>query len=144
MSASLLLFLKCGRNLNDNFTFDVDNDRLIFFESRVTRSDGVDDFLVERPDFVPFHLDDGAGRTLSDDELFQSLDSHAVTQHAADGRETRIVPAVDMTVLNEPCQFAFGQHRIDHIQSGVLPNVWLTQFQNVNKPMKSSQFKKIG
>lgn len=48
--------------------------------------------FVKRPNFIPFHTNDRSGGTLSDNELLETGDSHAMTQDTANCRETSIVP----------------------------------------------------
>lgn len=55
----------------------------------------IDDFLVESPYLVPFHKDHRFRTTLSDDELFQTLDCHSSSQNTSDSRHTRIIPSVN-------------------------------------------------
>ena len=113
---------------------DVDGDDFFLQKRRVTRHDRIDDFLVERPNLVPFHHDDGSRSSLSHDELLQPLYRHTSTQDAAHRRHPRIVPAVDQAFLNEPRQLALGQNGVLQVQSRVLPNVDATESQGVDEP----------
>ena len=47
---------------------------------------------VAGPKLVPLHDNDGTGRTLTDDELFESFDRHTVTKDATNCGETRVLP----------------------------------------------------
>ena len=69
----------------------------------------VQNLLVNSPNFVPLHVDSVSRWTLFQHECFESLSCHTSAHDALNGWESRIVPPIDMVVLNEPLQFTLGK-----------------------------------
>lgn len=55
---------------------------VFFHDSPVARGNGVDDFLVQRPDGVPFKRNDCLRWTLRKHKLREGLDRHTTTPDA--------------------------------------------------------------
>lgn len=52
-------------------------------------------------ELVPLHLHRALGRALVEDELAQRRDDEAAAEHPLHRRKTRVVPAVDLAVVDE-------------------------------------------
>ena len=100
-------------------------------ERGVARHLRVDHLLVDRPDLVPGLVRDVLRRTLRQDVLLQSLDGQATAGDALDGRDTRVIPAVDVALVNEPLDLALGEHALLEVEAGELPDVDLAEVHDL-------------
>src|SRR6218665_3770102 len=97
--------MKCnGDWFSWNGAFNIDGNRILAFDSRIARSLWIDDLTIERPNFVPFHYNDGLGRALCGDEKLQAFNSETSSKNTANGWHTWIIPAGDNTLFNKVCQ----------------------------------------
>lgn len=103
-------------------------------ESSVSGRHRVNDLLVERPRDSPVEVDNVLGRTLRDDELLQSLNSHTATADTPDGRHARIVPTGDEALVNEPSELTLGEERLDEIEPRKVPDVDLAKAESLEHP----------
>mmetsp|Transcript_3780 Transcript_3780/g.10537 ORF Transcript_3780/g.10537 Transcript_3780/m.10537 type:complete len:363 (-) Transcript_3780:291-1379(-) len=108
--------------------------RIVLADGGVPRHDGVDLLLVDRPDLVPLHEVRGLRHALRHDELKQALDGHAAPQHALHGREPRVVPALHVTVVDEPGQLALGQDGVGELRLGELHELHLARLRGLQHP----------
>ena len=113
----------------------VDQGQVLLGQAKVARGNWVNDLLVEGPDFVPFHGDDGAGGALGEDELLEALDGHAATDDTANSGHTGIVPPVDEALFNKVGQLSLRENSVLKVQTGIGPNVWFPQTELVNEPI---------
>lgn len=116
------------------------DEQILRFDCCETRSDWIDDLLVERPDGIPFEVGNGLRRTLNKHVLSQSVDRHSSPSNTystpsvslldrrrrkkkltSNGRESRIVPSSHITSINEPFQFPLRQKRMDKVDSSAEP-----------------------
>jgi len=107
-----------------------------FVHSCVPWNDGVDNFLVQSPDLVPLHEHDRPAAALRDDELLESLHGETSPENSPHGGKTWIVPTVNNSFIHQPGQLTFRHHRICEIESGVGPDVRLTNAECVNEPVE--------
>ena len=82
-----------------------------------------DEFLVHRPNFVPFHSVHVFRRALRQNKLFQRFDAHASSNDALDGGKPRVGPISRVFVIDEPLQLSFTQRRIREVHSRIIPQV---------------------
>ena len=45
-------------------------------------------------------------------------------------------PAVDVTLVDKPCELAFGEHRVVEVEPGIFPDVGLAQAQCLDHPVE--------
>lgn len=62
----------------------------------------IDDLLVKSPQLEDIHVYQFFGISDGKDELSQGLHSKTSSQESLDGREARIVPTINNTLVNEP------------------------------------------
>jgi hypothetical protein len=86
-------------------------------ESAVSRDDGVNDPLVDGPDAVPLHGHLRLGRSLEDDELLEGLDRQSSSSDTSDGRESSVVPAGNLAVVDELVELSLGEEGVDKVES---------------------------
>lgn len=73
-------------------SWHIDDDDALLIESSEAWHKGINDLLIDGPDFVPFHHVDWARWALSNDKLLQSGDCHTTAKHASHRRQTGVVP----------------------------------------------------
>ena len=98
-----------GAILNDKF------DSCALDDGGVPGSDGVDDVLVDCPEFVPLHEIGVLGGTLLKHEDLECFYSETTAHDALHGGEAGIHPGICNAFLDEPLEGALGEDGGDQI-----------------------------
>ena len=113
------------------------DEQVFRLESGEARRDGVDNFLVDIPDRIPFEIRDRLRRTLKEHILRESVDRHSSSSNTyfapsvlcgdggggrgltSDGGESRIVPSSYMTFFDKPFELPLRQERVYKVHSSI-------------------------
>jgi hypothetical protein len=99
-----------GSVLNNKFA------GVFFIDANVSRSDRINNFLIDSPDLVPLHKVVVLGGSLIQHELLESINGHTLAHDTLHGGETRIVPSFDVFLVDEPVQLTLGEYGGSHTQ----------------------------
>jgi hypothetical protein len=94
----------------------------------------VNDVFVSGPNFVPLHQTSVAGGSLLKHKIFQGFNCHTLAHNTLHGGEARIVPAIDVSLFDEPLKFALGEDGRDELELGEIVNFARTEFENLLYP----------
>ena len=94
--------------------------QLLLVKGPVSRSNGIDDLLVHGPQGIPLQRDDVLRWALRDHELPECLDSQTTATDAAHGRKARIIPAADVTFVDEPMELALREKGVDEVETTMI------------------------
>lgn len=121
--------LRSGRTILDGQL-----DRSVFANCRIAGNHWVENFLVGSPDLVPLHVHSVSGGTLLKHEILESLLRHSAAHDTLDGRESWVVPAIDMVVLDEPPQLTLGKAGTQQVQLGEVINFDWSEIETLLDP----------
>ena len=109
--------------------------QLLLVKGPVSRSNGIDDLLVQRPKSIPFQRDDILRRPLGNHVLSKSLDSKATAANTPYSGEARIVPTTDQALVHKPVQLALRKKGVDEVETAEIPDEDRAKGESLDHPV---------
>ena len=106
----------CLRRLRSITNGQLDASRLT--DACITWDDGIQNLLIHGPNLVPFHVYRVLGRALVKHEILEGFGSHTSAHDTLYSGEARIIPPINVIVLDEPAELALRKTCAQKVQLG--------------------------
>mmetsp|Transcript_52681 Transcript_52681/g.87897 ORF Transcript_52681/g.87897 Transcript_52681/m.87897 type:complete len:511 (-) Transcript_52681:91-1623(-) len=103
--------------------------------TRVPGRNGVNDFLVQVPNFLPFHRVGHLGHALHLDKFPKSIHVNPTSHQSPCGRHTGVVPAPNFAIIHKLRQLALGHDCVLHIQTREVIQTRHAKAEGLNHPL---------